>query len=211
MEFNENLAEIVGIMLGDGALWLQPDCVNSYKIIVASDKREKAWLTYVKSLFEAYFEEPFNIKEIKCGLHLTNYSAKVAHKLLKAGLIEGNKVENEVTIPSWVLKERKLLIRTVQGLFDTDGCVYKKYDTYAQIEFKFGSEITTKSVHNAVKRLGFNPTKIQRQYNSYTGGFLWRFYFSRQAEIELFFTEVTPKNPKHMERYKRIKGGAAGI
>jgi len=38
MELNENLAEIVGIMLGDGALWLQPHCVNSYKIIVASDK-----------------------------------------------------------------------------------------------------------------------------------------------------------------------------
>jgi len=162
-------------------------------------------------LFEAYFEEQFNIKEIKYGLHLTNYSAQVAHKLLKAGLIEGNKVENEVMIPSWVLKERKLLIRTIQGLFDTDGCVYKKYGRYAQIEFKFGSETTTKSVHDAVVRLGFNPTKIQRQYNSYTGGFLWRFYFSRQSEIERFFIEITPKNPKHLERYQKIKSGAAGI
>ena len=90
-------------------------------------------------------------------------------------------------------------------MFDTDGCVYNKYGNYAQIEFKFGCIETTSSVHKAVSKLKFNPTKIQKQFNSSTGKFRWRFYLSRQKEIDLFFQAIKPKNQKHQLRYKKIR------
>lgn len=90
-------------------------------------------------------------------------------------------------------------------------CVYKKYDKYAPIEFKFGCLKTTESLHKAIQKLDFNPTKIQRQIHQITGNSLWRFHLSRQAEIEKFFIEVVPKNQKHQQRYRKIKDGNAGI
>lgn len=209
MEFNENLAEIVGIMLGDGSL--QPNSKNTYQIAITFSKEEKEWLYYVKNLFENYFKREFRFLEIRYGLQLKNYSLEVANQLIKSGLYPGNKIDNRVKIPKWIIENKLFLTKAIQGLFDTDGCVYNKYDRYAQIEYKFGCIETTKSVHNAVKKLGFNPTKIQRQYNKLTGGFLWRFYLSRQPEIERFFIEIAPKNQKHLKRYQKIKSGDAAI
>ena len=41
------------------------------------------------------------------------------------------------------------------GLFDTDGCVYKKYDNYAQIQFKLGSFALILSIRKSLKNLNF--------------------------------------------------------
>ena len=125
--------------------------------------------------------------------------------------MKNNIINNKVTIPSWVFNNNEFLIRTVQGLFDTDGCVYRKYDNYAQIEFKFGCFETTNSVCSAIRELGFNPTKIQKQKHTITGKFLWRFYLCRQKEIDHFFKLVEPKNKKHIMRFKKIRSGDTGI
>ncbi len=211
MKYTEELAEIVGIMLGDGCLYEIKNRTNSYSTIITSGKNEEHWINYVKEVFENYFNQTFKILEIKYGLQAKNYSGSVAKHLIKAGLHHGNKINNKVEIPQWIFQERRFLLKAVQGLFDTDGCVYNKYGDYAQIEFKFGCIETTSSVHKAVSILGFNPTKVQRQLNNATGRFRWRFYLSRQGEIDLFFQKVKPKNQKHQLRYKKIRSGDTGI
>lgn len=210
MEYNEKLAEIIGIMLGDGCLYKGKKKGN-YQIVVTSGKNERHWINYVRTQFSNYFKKEFKIVEIKFGIQAKIGSKEVFEYLIEKGLFHGNKVDNKVTIPSWVFENNKFLVKTVQGLFDTDGSIYKKYGKYAQIEFKFGCVETTTSVCNAVKALEFNPTKIQRQYNKLTGGYLWRFYLSRQAEIDSFFTLIQPKNQKHIDRYNKIRCGDAGI
>lgn len=120
MELDEKLAEIVGIMLGDGCLY--PNSKNSYQIVVTSGKNEREWLNYVKNLFENYFKKEFKIVEIKDALQLKNYSLEVAKKLIRGGLRLGNKINNQVEIPQWIIENKVFLTKTVQGLFDTDGC-----------------------------------------------------------------------------------------
>ena len=207
MKNKETLAEIIGIMLGDGCLYKGH---GSYQTIITSGKNEREWIMYVKNLFENYFEKTFKIVEIKYGIQAKCHSKEILEKFLEVGLCHGNKVHNKVTIPPWLFLKRKYLIKTVQGLFDTDGCVYNKYGKYAQIEFKFGCEETTISVCNAVSNLGFNTSKVQKQYNNATGKYRWRFYLCRQKEIDLFFDIIKPKNSKHIERYKKIRSGDTG-
>ncbi|MBU1112092.1 MAG: hypothetical protein ABIG93_05375 [archaeon] len=211
MKYTTELAEIVGIMLGDGCLYKAKNRKNSYSTIITSGKNEINWINYVKILFENYFDQTFKISEIKWGLQAKNYSDTVARHLIKAGLHHGNKIDNKTEIPQWIFKKKDFLSKTVQGLFDTDGCIYNKYGSYAQIEFKFGCVKTTSSVHKAVSELGFNPTKIQKQFNSATGKYRWRFYLSRQKEIDLFFQTIKPKNQKHQLRFQKIRYGDAGI
>jgi len=210
MKYNEKLAEIIGIILGDGCLYKGKKKGN-YQIIVTSGKNEREWINYVRTQFSNYFKKEFKIVEIKFGIQTKIGSKEIFEQLIKSGLYYGNKIKNKVTIPLWVFEKREFLIKTVQGLFDTDGCVYNKYGPYAQIEFKFGCVETTNSVCEAVKKLGYNPTNVQKQYNNATGKFRWRFYLSRQKEIDCFFNEIKPKNQKHINRYNKIRYGDAGI
>ena len=211
MEYTEELAEIIGIMLGDGCLFKAKKGNNTYSTIITSGKNERHWINYVKNRFENYFNQSFKIVEIKYGIQARNYRGNVAKHLIDAGLHHGNKINNKVEIPQWIFQKKEFLLKAVQGLFDTDGCVYHKYGDYAQIEFKFGCIETTSSVHKAVSYLGFKPTKIQRQSDKITGRSRWRFYLSRQGEIYLFFQKVKPKNQKHQLRYKKIRSGDTGI
>lgn len=203
------LAEIVGIMLGDGCLHrTKKGYLHS---MIAFHKEELFYLNHVKILFESYFYPYiFRIDELKDEFMLRNSSSCIGRIMMKVGLIPGNKTKNKVKIPKWIFSNKEFLISVMRGLFDTDGCVYRKYDHYAQIQFKFGCIEILKSVREVLILLGFHPTKIQWEPNhkGYTG---YKIYLSRQEEIDRFFEKIIPMNAKHVERFKKIRYGAVGI
>lgn len=210
LRFNKELAEIVGIMLGDGCLHLNKS--KKYNTMISLDKKEGDYANYIKILFSKFFTDyTFSIWECRNQLSIANTSMVVGKKLIDAGMHEGNKVKNKVTIPPWILTNKQFTKRVVRGLFDTDGCIYRKYANYAQIQFKFGCFETTTSIHEAVVSLGFNPTKIEKYRNKEKMVWAWKFYLSRQGEIYEFFKLIKPKNIKHLLRYKKIRSGDAGI
>ena len=203
------LAEIVGIMLGDGNLYL--DKLFKFHTIVCFHKKETPYLNHVKNLFERYFYPyKFRIQELEYENFLMNVSKCIGRVLILVGIKEGNKVKNKVEIPNWVFGNKKFIISFLRGIFDTDGCVYRKYDNYVQIQFKFACYPLIKSVKEALIKLDYNPTKIQ-EGNSSKGGIDWKFYLSRQKEISRFFSEIKPSNVKHTIRFNKIKSGDAAI
>ncbi|MEK6963893.1 MAG: LAGLIDADG family homing endonuclease [Nanoarchaeota archaeon] len=206
------LAEIVGIMIGDGGLYFAPD--KKYQLTIAFHKDEKDYLIYVKKLVEEYFKYRFCVSELKNEFLVRNNSVFVGKKLIEVGLKPGNKVRMGVVIPEWIQEDPFLLKQCVRGIFDTDGCIYRKYAHYAQIQFKFGSQKTTKSVREALLRLNFNPTYLSKDWSK--GHWAWKVYLSRQGEIHKFFDKIKPMNQKHVIRYKRMgaprfERGSAGI
>lgn len=195
------IAEIVGIMMGDGGLYL--DRLKKYQTSVSFHKEEKQYLYYVKELLENNFKYKFCITELESEYLLRNTSVFVGKTLISYGLSSGNKVKNNVIIPTWVLTKNKFITSFVRGFFDTDGCVYRKYANYLQIQIKLGSKITLESIRNAIIKLGFNPTVIQR--DEYNNKISWKFYLSRQNEIKLFFNKIKPANIKHVKRFNKIR------
>ena len=139
-----------------------------------------------------------------------NVSKCVGKILTLIGIKAGNKIKNKVSLPKWVFSKRKFLQSALRGLFDTDGSVYRKYDNYAQICFKFASYTLIQSLREVLIKLNFNPTKIQINHSS-KGGPQWKFYLSRQGEIYRFFSEIKPANDKHVKRFERIKMGTEGL
>ena len=200
----EDLAEIIGIILGDGCLYL--DKKHKYHTIISFNLNEEQYLLHVKALMEIYFQG-YKFYTTRCHHEflLRNVSVKVGQYLLDVGLHVGDKIKAKSDVPPWILTNDIYVERFMKGLFDTDGCVYRKYDAYAQLQFKFGSEIITKSTHDILLRLRYRPTRVQREPNhQFTG---WKVYLSRQPEIERFFNTIQPANQKHWQRYKKIKLG----
>lgn len=202
----EDLAEIIGIMLGDGCL--HKDKRGRIHTTISCNKLEKEYAIYLKELFSGYFHQySFQIVNATHEFLIRNISTTVGRYLVENGLKIGNKIKSEVDIPPWIFENDEYLRRCLRGLFDTDGCVYNKYDNYAQIEFKFHSRHILESTRVAVVRLSFNPTKIQEKIEMCKGKKhkAWKFYLSRQKEIEQFLNAIKPKNEKHMKRYQNIK------
>ena len=207
LPFTSELAEIIGIMLGDGGLYL--DRLNKYQLTVALNKNEEEYLYYVKRMFENYFRlYSFCISELSYEYLLRNNSVFVGEQLIKKGLKSGNKINNGSDVPEWISSNRKFALRCLRGLFDTDGSIYRKYGSYAQIQIKLASKQLILSTHNLFLILGYHPTKIQQEVRK--GKIAWKFYLSRQKQIERFFREIKPANYKHIKRYNKIKDGAAG-
>lgn len=199
------LAEIMGIILGDGGLYAIHR--NKFSMIVVFSKLERQYLTYVKSLCEKHFYPyKFYTFEADHSLMLQNQSVYIGKYILRAGMILGDKIRSGVSIPEWVFKE-KLLKYFIRGMFDTDGCIYRKYDDYAQIEIKLGSYPLILSLRKALIELNFNPTKIQEHFHTKGGaGINWKIYLSRQSEVKRFFEEIQPMNQKHLIRFNKIWG-----
>ncbi len=100
-------------------------------------------------------------------------------------------------IPSVTLDE----ICFVRGLFDTDGCVYRKHGPYMQIQFKSASHSLLAYVKASLLKLGFQPTAITRDDTKF------RFFLSRQNEVDRFFHVIQPRNAKHLKRFQFASGG----
>jgi DNA-binding transcriptional regulator WhiA len=200
-------AEIIGIMLGDGCLYL--DKYHKYQTVIAFNKCEKNYLFYVKDLFEKLFQYKFCVTELKHEFLLRNNSVFIGSQLKKLGFKVGNKIQNRMIIPDWIMDDLKLIIRCLRGIFDTDGCVYNKYNNYAQIQFKMANKSCIKAIRKSLIKIKFNPTKLQEE--TYMGKKSWKIYLSRQSEIDRFFKLIKPKNIKNLLRYNKIRNGDTGI
>lgn len=200
---NKKLAEIVGIVLGDGGIY-QHKLTKKYQTVVCFHHEEHDYLLKVKRLMEGYFSLRFYATKIANETLLRNASKTVAMKLQESGLQVGNKVSNNVVIPAWVFEKEEFLIATVRGIFDTDGSVYVKYGNFLQIQFNFSSKLLTNSVRKVLIKLGFSPTNLSQTKKGPHDS--WRVWLCKQDEIHLFFSKIKPKNKKHWKRY-----GATGI
>jgi len=192
-------------MLGDGCFYKGPRC---YQIAISFNKKETAYLSKVKKLFLILFsEEKFSVQELESEFLLRTYSTKIAKIFLENGLSTGNKTKRELRIPTWITSNENFIKSFIRGLFDTDGCIYRKYSSYIQIQLKLANKTLMEDVRLALVNLGFNPTKLIFDFDKTHNSKRWKFYLSRQAEIHRFIKEVGFRNPKHGNRYKKIAAG----
>jgi len=62
---NENLAEFIGLMLGDGNLYSQKSTSNYQIRIAFNSEKEYDYLLFVKNLIKKIFSKIFYIKSVK--------------------------------------------------------------------------------------------------------------------------------------------------
>ena len=192
------LAELVGILLGDGCLG------NKYQVSVSfNSETDKNHAHYIGYLFKTLFGLQASIwyrKEERAGV--VTASSRLLHEYLieKVGLQEGNKVAVQVDLPNWIWQRRAYQDACLRGLVDTDGSVYayKHWINgncywHKAICFTNHSRPLLCSVERILRNHGFHPS-ISR-YN---------IYLHRAAEIRDYFKSVGSSNPKHLRKYRMV-------
>ena len=188
------LAELIGIMLGDGGM-------TNYQINVTfNTKTDNEYGIYVQSLIKRLFciSAPIITTDSDNANRVVGSGVNLVEFLLTKGLKIGNKIKNKVNIPRWILNNRNYSIACLRGLIDTDGSFYhyshkvcnKKYCNFAMC-FTNYSKPLLKSVYNILKNLDFGPSMNTK-----------RIYLHKREEIDRYFKEIGTHNLKHLQKYK---------
>lgn len=151
---NESLAELIGIILGDGNLYKH---LRTENLRVICNSGDHAYIQRIASLVAKIFhKEPSVIKrKNENATVVCLYQCKISRRL---ALPCGNKIKNNVGIPAWIFSNENYLVKCLKGLFETDGCFHEDKDNYTRvIEFKNNCTKLRGDVYNALLRIGFTP------------------------------------------------------
>jgi len=193
---SQALAELIGILLGDGG-------ITHYQVKVSQNKEtDKEYSPYITRLFKQLFGLDSTIRDDKRekARDIVVSSRSLVEYLLKLGLKKGNKIKQQIDIPNWIKKNKKFRVTCLKGLMDTDGCFY--VDTHSIKDKKYfnpGLVFTSYSlplflsVQRIFKQLDFHPTGRGRNIS-----------LRREQEITRYFREVGSSNPKHLSKFKKF-------
>ena len=172
------LAEIIGIILGDGNMWKN-------QVRIAFDKRNEKYIEYVKNLLETL--TGLNVKKQVYkkinSAYLYYYNKDLAETLIKFGLKRGDKKINQLGIPKWIKSNKSYAKACIRVLVDTDGCVYKcKREKQIYIKFTNYNQQLLKDFKEVTKDLGYSFAKANK-----TNACLYR-----KNEVVRFIRDIQP-------------------
>jgi intein/homing endonuclease len=157
---NDDLAELIGIILGDGNLYRHPRTEN---LRIVCHSKDVAYIKHVERLIFFIFDKaPSSYKRhYKNAVNINLYQQHISARL---NIPVGDKIKNNVGVPEWIFSKRKFMTRCLKGLFETDGCFQEDKSNYAQyIEFKNYCCRLLKDVGDLLLRLGYHP-QIGKNY-----------------------------------------------
>ncbi len=154
LEKDKSLAELIGAALGDGTLEKFP---RTERLRIICNSKEKEHILHIADMLRTKFKKLPHIfkRKKKNAIDIYIYQCKISKRL---GLSTGNKIKNNVGIPSWIKHNKKFAISCLKGLFETDGCFVEDEDNYTQIiEFKNNCRRLREDVYSILCRLGYHP------------------------------------------------------
>ncbi len=188
-ELNEDLAEFIGVYLGDGTL-------TKYFIRVSGDYRyDLPYFNYLSKLtFRLFGVNPTVYKEKNRNTaYLAIFSKELCSFLNKKYSINfGNKIKNKTQIPEKILQSRKLSTACLRGLIDTDGSVSRRGRKGSQFCIQFTSHNI--GLLNQVNEIGKN-LKI---FTYFTGNNIGT---NKWENILRYFKIAGSSNLKHIVRF----------
>lgn len=191
-EMSPELAEELGIHLGDGCLSL-----NKNYFSVKTNKKEREYMkSFIFPLYKKLYNLDLKLMELESVVGFEIYSAaffEFKNKILK--IPYGNKVE-KILVPDAVLKtkNKQIYCAFIRGLFDTDGCVniIKSKSNYPVVTFTIKSQGLINQVKEMLVRLGFIPSAGR-----------WKIDLNGHIMVNKWLKEIGSNNPKNLARLKQ--------
>lgn len=183
-EYTDELAELFGILFGDGAL-------SPTQVVITLGNKERQYAQYVQGLMKQVFGVAPKIAIRKLGyIDLFLGSVAITRWLVKEGLVY-NKVKSQVDVPSWIFTSESFQKAFLRGFFDTDGSVYLLRHGI-QLSFTNHSAPLLLSLQRMLNTLEYKPSNVSSA----------KVYVTQRSAVLRFFKEIAPKNQKHQSRFK---------
>ena len=195
---SSELAEFVGILLGDGHIGREQWSITLNSI--ADVEYIKFVSKLVKNLFS--FKPGVHKRKNMNAIVISGSGIKSIDYFTRLGLKVGNKIKLQVGVPSWIKSVKSLKIATLRGLMDTDGGVFlHKYKVngkeyiYKKICFSNRSIPLLYFVADVLREIGFTPKIIDKVENK-------KVWLYNVKEVESYLKLVSTHNPRLLKHQK---------
>lgn len=191
---NPQFAEFIGIMLGDGHL----NKTGQFTITLNSIA-DKKYIFYVRQLIHNLFGHtpPIFDKNGCNAVCIYQTGIELVDFLVKCGMKTGNKVKQQVGVPSWIKQSNQLATECTKGLMDTDGGIFfhryrvnNKLYTYPKLCFANLSQPLRYFVRDTLLLQGLNP-KLQGPKN------VWLY---SKEETKAYLRIIGSSNPRLLNK-----------
>jgi len=189
-KIDENLAELVGVLNGDGSISRAGLITISGSSVEDLEHQEM----YVSRLIYNAFSKDATTKSINSLVKTTFTSLRITKFLLKLGLPSGKKIS--IKIPNFVQENEIYLKCYLRGLFDTDGTVCKRNKYNIRIGFgSFADDNFTLLVRDSLRKLKFSSEKRDGPENRSATE------ISNDLDVIRFFQIIGSSNPSKIARF----------
>lgn len=199
---SSELAEFIGIMLGDGGIhtpWQATISLNW-----TSDREYADYI--IDQCAKLFAVKPSVYKrKYRNNAVIRLSSTNVVEYIIKLGLHRGNKLKQGLKIPEWIMQKKSYKIACLRGLVDTDGCIFIHKHKVNNKEYKnVGLTFTSYSpemiiqVAEILAELKIMPHITSRQRDV---------YLYRADAVAKYLEVVGTSNPRISSIYNSWKGG----
>ncbi len=213
--YSEELAELLGILMGDGCLYRgydKEERSEKYFTYISGHSHE---FRYYEAVIRPIFKKLFDVqgyfyrRRNQNSLVLVIKSKRIYDFLKSAGMPERTKNTNKkFTIPEWIMKNPNFIKACIRGLTDTDGTVFKSHGRWVNFQYKFASKPLTRSLHRAFVKIGYHPTRVKKnlRFNPKSGktSVCWQFYLSQHGDVDRFVREIGFSNEWLKEKVQNV-------
>jgi len=193
---SKDLAEFVGILLGDGGITPSQIKISLHKF------DDRAFSFHVKHLIQKLFAiNPAVYERKEENTIIIAISRTELVKYFNAmGLPIGNKVKHQVDVPIWIKRSRAFTRCCLRGLFDTDGCFYIDKHRYKD---KIYNNPAMNFTNRSFPLLSFFKENIEKLDMHPTRTTKFSVALRRENEIQDYFQKVGSSNPKHLNKFQQ--------
>ena len=157
---NGDLAEFIGVVLGDGHMSRFP---RTDELTIFSNFNNPGFIKRYSGLMEKIFgKEPYVAKmsRVNC-VRIRIYQKNIQKRLEVPYSPRGHRW---IEIPDWILNDGRYIVRYLRGLYEAEGshCVHEKTSTY-KVFFTNRNVSMLRNVYMLVKSLGYHPHRSKNQ------------------------------------------------
>lgn len=214
MKIDGDMAELIGIHIGDGCISRTKKYAEYY---LGGDINEEIEYhdNWVAPLFNKKVMAPLLNKEVQYkkhpkvgiyGFHI--FDERIVKFFEKFGITAGSKINSR--IPNNIINNKKLILRFLRGLFDTDGTIYfdKNYSAKnpkndkPRIQVASVSKNLIDDVLNSLISFGLHPIIIGPYKGKRCKNPFYTVRLYRKSDIKFFIDKIGFKNPKHLTKWE---------
>lgn len=201
--YSKELAEFIGILLGDGHLGNQQWSITINSI---ADKEYLPFITWLTNYLFSF--SPTVTRRKNCNAFVIYGGGKNNISYFQQlGLLVGNKVKQQVGIPQWIQENLVFRKACLRGLMDTDGGIFihkykvnnKKY-SYVKLCFVNRSIPILNFVDETLRMIELHPKLWLKQESK-------RVWLYDHEEVKQYLNIVGTHNPRLEKNSQLLYGG----
>jgi len=203
MEINKGVAELVGILIGDGYIYRKN---HKYQIgFVGSPKTDREYFEKIKKLIFDEWNKESKIILRQNGLRIVINSKEISNFLINnLGLPYGKGKCEKVTIPPRIINNWDLVKYSIRGIMDTDGTIFvsKKLgiDRYPTMEITTTSPNLANQIREILLKRGFKLGNIRKSKSKLSKRVAYRVPLYGKENVKKWLNEIGFSNNYKLNR-----------